>query len=82
MTISIEQRIEELRLEAREPATRHERRQIEAEFGLALAELAVITTEQGATSARSLLSRRLTSYCRRQPFRLTRSARPRRPCRV
>ncbi|MCF1475319.1 hypothetical protein FS763_25900 [Agrobacterium vitis] len=76
MTISIEQHIEELRLEAREPATRCERRQIGAELGLALAELAVITTEQGATSARSLLSRRLTSYRRRQPFRLTRSAHP------
>lgn len=72
MTNSLEQHIEELRLEAREPATRHERRQIEAELGLALAELAVITTAQGATSARSLPSRRVKSHCRRQPFRLKR----------
>ncbi len=46
MTISLEQQVEELRLEVRNAETLSDRRQIEAELEVALAELAVIEAEQ------------------------------------
>ena len=49
MTIALEDHIEELRLEAMSAPTMEERREVEAELEIALAELAVIMAEIDGT---------------------------------